>query len=327
MPDCWKCKSQLLYLHEEWRCQICGATQTMQTQPTIPPKETKPYQPHMSAPSLTRWILRNQKCLGTASIKKVRQILYTLPPPFMKCHTKPPFVGIQLPCFESDREYRTETATIVGYKRKEQREALLRKNEEINKHLCDLPTKAQAVAKVALWLCDERNRERVMLEDCKIRWFFRFIKYEQEWLELSRQLVRIRRSWNRKGLLEEELSGSLLSIRHDLFDTAMYDVQTRVLGKSKHQNPREQIFNAIQCQIDEAHSIVTRAAIALKPATAFYKSRQPSREIKQALLQIVAGLYPKNKKQAARSLQALLFLADPKRPVNADALRVMIYGR
>jgi hypothetical protein len=328
MSNCWKCQSPLLRIHDEWCCKTCGATQHPQSVPsTDPPVRKQPYQAGTTGPSLAKWVSQNKHQLGSSSIVKVRRILLTLPSPFMKYQSNGPLSELTLPCFTFDREYRNETATIVSYKRKKHRDALLSKNENINKLLRPMSMKNRAIAKVALWLCDERNREVVMLEDCKIRWFFRVIEWEQRWLELYRELVRVRRSWNRTSLFEEELSTSVLNVDHDLFKTTLFDVQTRVLRKSKLRDPREQRFEHIQREIDKARAIVTKAAAALEPAKSFYGSPQPSRPVKHALMELMISLSPDNKRKAALALQELLHIADPKRPAKESSLRVMHYGR
>mgnify|MGYP001426978603 CR=1 FL=1 len=328
MSLCWKCNSQLLRTYGEWHCRICGATQKQATEPIEQEDKKRSYEPRKVRSQPKSWVSEKLHKVGPVPIRQVRQLLNKLPPPFLRSYPdKSWLAGLRRPCFYFDREFAKEQAKLVGYKRPKHWKVLQKKADHINKRLHGLSESDQRIAKMILWLCDESTRQKFLLEDCTVQWFIRVIESEEKWLELFRQLVQVRRLWNRTSLLEEKLSASVLSIDHDLFKTTLFDVQIRALGSSNQNDPREKRFGQMQREIDKARKIVTRAAAILEPAKTFYASAQPPKSVKRVLLDLMVTLFPNDKKRAAARVVRLLHIADPKRRMKASSIRQIHYGR
>ncbi len=244
----------------------------------------RPLSSQSDAPSLPElWLAQNAKTLGPWCIKTVRRILSQLAPPFMqRFKERKPFAKLRLPCFSFDTEYTRETGRIVGYRKHAEWEKLFSKGKEIAGLIARLPIRDRDAAKTIAWLCDERMRENVALEDCRIRWFIKTIEQEQVWLNVIRQLVSVQESENQTSLFHTDLANSLMKLCC----------------------PSSNSCDNVQKQLDRARTIVEEARSSLEPAKLFYLRKQPPRHVKQMLLSLSLKLSSDEKKKAAVHMEA-----------------------
>ena len=302
MRSCPRCKGLQIADHEETRCFSCGYRPTHNTASNSPPKK----KPASLFP--ISWLGQKGKSLGPSCIVTVRRILYQLPRPFMhRFKNRKAYARRKLPCFFFDPEYRRETGKIIAYRNRVEWKRLEGKGKEIKGLIAGLPKQNRKVVRAIAWLCDERMKEKVKLEDCLIQWFLKTIEREQKWLDALRPL------------------GSLLEARTQpgLFPFAPADSLIKSCGPLSILS----FCGNIQKRLDRAHTIVHEARTKLEPAKEFYLKPHFSREAKKALLDSVLLLPSSNKKEAAALVTSLLHLVDPKRPVKLEDIRQMYYGR
>lgn len=293
MDSCPKCTGLLVMNDEEIRCVNCGYVSY--NAPTIPLRSTRE-QPtkrkKISTPPIA-WLHQNAETLGTSCILAVYRILDRLDAPFMRIFKeRKPFAKIRLPCFYFDPTYQRETGRIVGYRNSDTWKKLMGKGEELARMIDHLPQRQRNAAGRILWLCDERMREKVLLTDCRIRWFLGTIEHEQVRLNTLQQAL------DQPSLFSFSSADTLLRYRENT-----------------------------QGQLDRARGIIKEACGCLEPAMNFYcNERSPTRhDAKKALLEIFQTAPFHTKRKAAALVSSLLTLADPQRPTKRESLRTLSY--
>jgi hypothetical protein len=220
------------------------------------------------------------------------------------------FAHLTLPCFFDDPEYMRERARIVRHLNSTEWTTAQGKIEEVKQRLAHLPPLNQDAAQTILWLCDEHRREKVVLEDCCIRWFGDTLAQEHDWLTIQRHLLtwrkqRGRSHWTARGPFQSHL----FSFQFDPLLTVRY-------------------CDEAQRALDRARPIVEEARTALEPARTFYLGARFPRAVKKALIDSLLVRQSSDKKHAAVLGTALFGLADPnKEPVSPEDLRSAHYDR
>lgn len=247
-----------------------------------------------------RMVRPGERCLKAAfqSIKK-------LGPPFLVEHEGPGLISIMSPwpCFSFDPQF-IEKAKRVAPHNEETHEQWETKWGEVAKRLTPLPKRARTTAWRILWRCDATTRRHVASTNLIIEEFLGLFDLEELRLSSLRQITSVVEAANRQ---------SLFQFNH----TAAIEGHGRALTR---------FCGLAQEQINQARSLVEKAEIQLSPAKRFYLGEHVPRFVKQALCDLL--MTPAQDKKAAASLFAdLLSWADPRRPVSAEAIRQIYYGR
>lgn len=251
------------------------------------------------------WLSPRTRRPGERCLTAAYRMIFKLGPPFI--------IQLQegsglmrmgpLPFFLYDEQY-IKKANQITPPDEEPHEQWVTKWNEIAKCLTPYPKRERIAAWRLLWRCDATTRRHISRANLIIEEFLRVFNSEEVRVGSLRQVATVIEAVNRSSLFPFEEANKLSAHGHSLI----------------------RFCDRTQEDLDRARSLVKKAEGHLAPAKRFYLGEHIPRLVKQALCDLL--MTPAQDKKATASLIAkLLSSADPKRPVSADAIRQIYYGR